>query len=85
MRALKNIDVAFICMNWPYTMPPQESSPMRCARSIRRSSIPITTAAAIWPIHQGRSGHRHRSAIERLVRESREVRGAGPPSPASDR
>jgi L-ascorbate metabolism protein UlaG (beta-lactamase superfamily) len=26
MRALKNIDVAFICMNLPYTMPPQEAA-----------------------------------------------------------
>jgi L-ascorbate metabolism protein UlaG (beta-lactamase superfamily) len=26
MRALKNIDVAFICMNLPYTMPPDEAA-----------------------------------------------------------
>src|SRR5579875_636740 len=26
MRALKNIDVAFICMNLPYTMTPQEAA-----------------------------------------------------------
>ena len=26
MRALKNIDVAFIPMNLPYTMPPQEAA-----------------------------------------------------------
>jgi L-ascorbate metabolism protein UlaG (beta-lactamase superfamily) len=26
MRALKNIDVAFICMNLPYTMPPEEAA-----------------------------------------------------------
>ena len=26
MRALKNIDVAFVCMNLPYTMPPQEAA-----------------------------------------------------------
>ncbi len=26
MRALENIDVAFICMNLPYTMPPQEAA-----------------------------------------------------------
>src|SRR5580693_6103884 len=25
MRALKNIDVAFVCMNLPYTMPPEEA------------------------------------------------------------
>ena len=26
MRSLKNIDVAFICMNLPYTMPPAEAA-----------------------------------------------------------
>ncbi len=26
MRALKNIDVAFVCMNLPYTMPPKEAA-----------------------------------------------------------
>jgi L-ascorbate metabolism protein UlaG (beta-lactamase superfamily) len=26
MKALKNIDVAFICMNLPYTMTPQEAA-----------------------------------------------------------
>lgn len=26
MRALKNIDVAFLCMNLPYTMPPEEAA-----------------------------------------------------------
>jgi L-ascorbate metabolism protein UlaG (beta-lactamase superfamily) len=26
MKALKNIDVAFVCMNMPYTMPPQEAA-----------------------------------------------------------
>ncbi len=26
MRALQNIDVAFVCMNLPYTMPPQEAA-----------------------------------------------------------
>jgi L-ascorbate metabolism protein UlaG (beta-lactamase superfamily) len=26
MRALKNIDVAYVCMNLPYTMPPQEAA-----------------------------------------------------------
>ncbi len=26
MRALKNIDVAFVCMNEPYTMPPEEAA-----------------------------------------------------------
>ena len=26
MKALKNIDVAFVCMNLPYTMPPDEAA-----------------------------------------------------------
>jgi L-ascorbate metabolism protein UlaG (beta-lactamase superfamily) len=26
MRALKNIDVAFLCMNLPYTMTPEEAA-----------------------------------------------------------
>jgi L-ascorbate metabolism protein UlaG (beta-lactamase superfamily) len=26
MRALKNIDVAYVCMNLPYTMPPDEAA-----------------------------------------------------------
>ena len=26
MRALKNIDVAFVCMNLPYTMPPEDAA-----------------------------------------------------------
>jgi len=26
MRALKNVDVAFVCMNLPYTMPPEEAA-----------------------------------------------------------
>jgi L-ascorbate metabolism protein UlaG (beta-lactamase superfamily) len=26
MRALKNIDVAFVCMNLPYTMTPEEAA-----------------------------------------------------------
>jgi len=31
MRALKNIDVAFVCMNLPYTMPPSEAA--QCVRA----------------------------------------------------
>jgi L-ascorbate metabolism protein UlaG (beta-lactamase superfamily) len=26
MRAMKNIDVAFVCMNLPYTMPTEEAA-----------------------------------------------------------
>ncbi len=33
MRALKKIDVAFVCMNLPYTMPPEEAA--ECVRDFR--------------------------------------------------
>ena len=33
MKALKNIDVAFLCMNQPYTMPPGEAAD--CAKAFR--------------------------------------------------
>jgi L-ascorbate metabolism protein UlaG (beta-lactamase superfamily) len=33
MKALKNIDVAFLCMNLPYTMPPSEAA--ACAKEFR--------------------------------------------------
>ena len=33
MKALKNIDVAFLCMNLPYTMPPSEAA--ECARAFQ--------------------------------------------------
>jgi L-ascorbate metabolism protein UlaG (beta-lactamase superfamily) len=43
MRALKNIDVAFIPMNLPYTMPPEEAA--EAVKAFHpRSFIPITTA-----------------------------------------
>ena len=33
MKALKNIDVAFVCMNLPYTMPPEEAA--TCIQAFR--------------------------------------------------
>jgi len=33
MKQLKNIDIAFICMNLPYTMPPEEAA--QCVNEIR--------------------------------------------------
>jgi L-ascorbate metabolism protein UlaG (beta-lactamase superfamily) len=41
MRALKNVDVAFICMNLPYTMPPEE------AADVVRAFHP----AVVYPYH----------------------------------
>jgi len=46
MRALKNIDVAFIPMNLPYTMPPDEAADA-FVLFIRRSFIRITIEGAI--------------------------------------
>jgi L-ascorbate metabolism protein UlaG (beta-lactamase superfamily) len=33
MKALKNIDVAFVCMNLPYTMPPSEAA--ECVKAFK--------------------------------------------------
>jgi L-ascorbate metabolism protein UlaG (beta-lactamase superfamily) len=54
MKALKNIDVAFLCMNLPYTMPPSEAA--ACAKEFKpkivypyhfRGSDPQEFAAAL--------------------------------------
>ena len=37
MRALKDIDVAFVCMNLPYTMPPAEAA--ECVKAFRPKVI----------------------------------------------
>ncbi|MBI5533582.1 MAG: MBL fold metallo-hydrolase [Deltaproteobacteria bacterium] len=41
MRELKNIDVAFLCMNLPYTMPPAEAA--ECVKAFR--------PAVVYPYH----------------------------------
>lgn len=45
MRALKNIDVAFVCMNLPYTMPPEESA----------AAVKAFHPAIVIPYHYGGS------------------------------
>jgi L-ascorbate metabolism protein UlaG (beta-lactamase superfamily) len=45
MKVLKEIDVAFVCMNLPYTMPPEEAA--ECVRSIRPKIV--------YPYHYGNS------------------------------
>ena len=45
MRALKNIDIAFIPINLPYTMPPAEA-----ADAVRAFKPKI-----LYPYHQGKS------------------------------
>jgi len=45
MRALKNIDVAFVCMNLPYTMPPEEAA----------AAVKAFHPAIVIPYHYGGS------------------------------
>ncbi len=45
MKALRNIDVAFVCMNLPYTMPPEEA-----AQAVRAFHPKI-----VYPYHYGKS------------------------------
>jgi L-ascorbate metabolism protein UlaG (beta-lactamase superfamily) len=45
MRALKNIDVAFVCMNLPYTMPPEEAA----------EAVRAFKPAIVYPYHYGKS------------------------------
>jgi L-ascorbate metabolism protein UlaG (beta-lactamase superfamily) len=33
MKALKNVDLAFVCMNLPYTMPPEEAA--ECVKAFK--------------------------------------------------
>ncbi|MBI4445226.1 MAG: MBL fold metallo-hydrolase [Acidobacteria bacterium] len=45
MKALKNIDIAFICMNLPYTMTPEEAA--ECVNAFRPK--------VVYPYHYGNS------------------------------
>ena len=45
MRALKNIDVAFVCMNLPYTMPPEEAA----------EAVKAFKPKVVYPYHYGMS------------------------------
>lgn len=45
MKALKNIDIAFVCMNLPYTMPPAEAA--ECVQAFRPKIV--------YPYHYGQS------------------------------
>jgi hypothetical protein len=66
MRALKNIDLAFVCMNLPYAMPPDEAAEA-VPHSIPRSFTRIITAARISACSESAGGFRDRSAHPRLV------------------
>jgi L-ascorbate metabolism protein UlaG (beta-lactamase superfamily) len=45
MRALKNIDVAFVCMNLPYTMTPEEAA----------DAVKAFHPKVVIPYHYGKS------------------------------
>jgi L-ascorbate metabolism protein UlaG (beta-lactamase superfamily) len=45
MRALKNIDVAFVCMNLPYTMTPEEAA----------EAVKAFRPKIVYPYHYGKS------------------------------
>ena len=45
MRALKNIDVAFVCMNLPYTMTPEEAA----------AAVKAFHPRVVYPYHYGKS------------------------------
>ena len=49
MRALKDIDIAFVCTNLPYTMPPGEAADGIRAFLAPRSSTPTTTEVRTLP------------------------------------
>jgi L-ascorbate metabolism protein UlaG (beta-lactamase superfamily) len=54
MRALKNIDIAFIPMNLPYTMPPSEAA--ECVRAFRPK--------VVYPYHyRGQSTEEFKTAL----------------------
>jgi L-ascorbate metabolism protein UlaG (beta-lactamase superfamily) len=60
MRALKNIDIAFIPINLPYTMPPQEA-----ADAVRAFKPKI-----LYPYHQGKSDP---AEMKKLLADTPEV------------
>ena len=71
MRALKNIDVAFVCMNLPYTMPPEEAADAVKAFH-PKIVIPYHYRGSDLSVFQkGLEGTRHRSAVAGLVSEIR--------------
>jgi L-ascorbate metabolism protein UlaG (beta-lactamase superfamily) len=45
MKALKNIDAAFVCMNLPYTMPPEEAA----------EAVMAFHPKVVYPYHYGKS------------------------------
>lgn len=88
MKALKNIDIAFLPVNQPYTMTVDQA--IEAVKAIRRrSSIPTTTAKSKrkpTPPSRPRAGRRHRSpytadGIGRAITRTADKKGrtASPP------
>lgn len=60
MRSLKNIDVAFVCMNLPYTMDIQQAA----------SAVLDFKPKIVYPYHyRGKEGFSDREAFKKLVNE----------------
>ena len=73
MRALKNIDVAFVCMNLPYTMTRGRSG--RGRQSVQTQGgdplpLPKPARDGCLGFPEGAAGHRHRSSDDRVVSQS---------------
>ncbi len=67
MKALKNIDVAFVCMNLPYTMPPDEAA--QAVRAFRPKivlSLPLSRLG-FESFREGSCGQRSGSKASGLV------------------
>ena len=73
MDALKNIDVAFVCMNLPYTMTPEEAA--EAVKKFHPKVVIPYHYGHVGPerVQEGPRGHRDRSAYSRLVPEGRLV------------
>ena len=66
MRALKNIDVAFVCMNLPYTMPPEEAADAVKAFHPKVHPVSLSRIRS-HVISKSLARHRHRSPPLELV------------------
>lgn len=60
MRALKNIDIAFVPINLPYTMPPQEAA--EAARAFKPKIL--------YPYHQGKSDP---GEVKKLLADEKQI------------
>jgi L-ascorbate metabolism protein UlaG (beta-lactamase superfamily) len=76
MRALKNIDIAFIPMNLPYTMPPAEAA--ECVKAFRPK--------VVYPYHyRGQNPEEFKAALKGVPVEVRLLDWYAPPPAGSPR